>query len=341
MIAVLHVGQSERHVVEVFVSYWSGSTVITVDGQEVLRTRPFSSLFKWNERRRFEVGESEKTTVEIVYSNPFMSPGKVYVNGCLHNGCLFPQVIAYNAYLWSLGSFVLVTLCLFMLAFKVMEATEPNRTSDYSLGVAAFDKDDYDQAITHFTEAIRLDPKDYIYNKRGNAYRKKGEYDKAIADFTEAIRLDPKSQWGYAHRGDAHFGKKDYEKALQDYGQAYRLDPQEPHEFFWHGLGYHHNRYIGIAWLLATCPDDKVRDGKSAVAYATKACELSDWKDPHCLNALAAAHAEAGSFKEAIKWQTKALELSGLSKEDQEKGHSRLKLYEEGKSYRDSRPFRF
>lgn len=332
MITVLHVGQSEKHVIEVFLSHWNGATAITVDGQEILRTRPFSTLFKWKVRQTFEVGHSEKTTVEIVYSNPFMSPGKVYVNGRLHNGCLFPQEIAYVAIaLWFISIGLIANLGLIVM-FTL-------RISDYNLGVAAFDKGDYELAIEQLSASMRHDPKGYEYNKRGTAYRKKGEYDLAIADFTEAIRLDPKSQSAHASRGNAHFDNKDYDKALEDYRQASQLDPTEPHEFWGWGVRQYRNDYIGIAWLLATCPDDKVRDGKSAVVYATKACDVSDWKDPHCLNALAAAHAEAGNFKEAIKWQTKA--LSGLSKEDQEKGRSRLKLYEEGKPYRDARPFRF
>lgn len=334
MIAVLHVGQSETHVIEVFTSYWTGSDVITVDGQEVLRTKPFAMLLKWNQRLAFEVGESEKHTVAIVYSNP-LSTGKAYVNGRLHTGCLFPQALAFNAYLWSIGAFFFTVLIVALMAWKT------NQPSHYSLGVAALDKDDLSLALTHFNETLDRDPKDYEYDKRGIAYRKKGEYDKAIDDFTEALRLNPKFLSAHAHRGNAHFDKKDYDKALADYGEAYRLDPQDPHDYYVYGLYYYRNPYIGIAWLLATCPDDKVRDAKMAVTYATKACDFSDWKDPHCLNTLAAAHADAGQFKDAVQWQTKALELPGLSKEDQEKGRLRLKLYEEGKPYRDSKPYRF
>src|SRR5262249_49421907 len=65
--------------------------------------------------------------------------------------------------------------------------------------------------------------------------------------------------------------------------------------------------YRFLAQLLATCPDDKVRDGKRAVQYATTACELTDWKVPSCLETLAAAYAEAGQFEEAIRYQTRAL----------------------------------
>jgi hypothetical protein len=86
---------------------------------------------------------------------------------------------------------------------------------------------------------------------------------------------------------------------------------------------------------LATCPQDDIRDGKRAVALATKACELSKWKDANDIDTLAAAHAEAGSFSEAMKYQKKALEVGFEDKADAENARQRLLLYEREKPYRD------
>jgi len=68
--------------------------------------------------------------------------------------------------------------------------------------------------------------------------------------------------------------------------------------------------YDNLAWLRATCPDQHGRDGKGAVESATKACELSAWRNPNHLATLAAAYAEAGDFANAVKWEQQAIELA-------------------------------
>ena len=68
---------------------------------------------------------------------------------------------------------------------------------------------------------------------------------------------------------------------------------------------------------------------------ATKACELYRWKDSTGLATLAAAYAESGDFKQAVEQQKKAIELA--SEENRAAYLSRLKLYKQGKPYRDEK----
>ncbi len=154
-------------------------------------------------------------------------------------------------------------------------------------------------------------------------YFKKKEYDKARKDYSEAIRLNRKFADAHFNRGNVYGTKKEYDKAIKDYNEAIHLDPQ---------LAI---AYANLAWVLSTCPKDDVRDGRKAIEHATKACKLSEWKNGYHLASLAAAHAQNGNFKEAVKWQKKAIELGFVDEKGMEKGRQRLKLYEEGKPCRD------
>jgi len=85
--------------------------------------------------------------------------------------------------------------------------------------------------------------------------------------------------------------------------------------------------------VLATSPDDKLRDGKRALRLAAEACEVTDYKAPHILSTLGAAHAEMGDFEEALRWARKGLEVS----EDDEE---RKALQKEVECYEAGRPWR-
>jgi len=183
---------------------------------------------------------------------------------------------------------------------------------------------EYEKAIADYGDALRLDPKwSHAYFNRANAYKALKEYGKAVGDYSEAIRFDAKAADAYFNRAGAYKARKEYDKAVSDYREVIRLDPDDA------------DAYSNLAWLLATCPDEKVRDGKKAVDYATKACELTSWKGAYFLATLAGAHAEAGNFDEAQKWQRRALESSQYQREDGDQARLRLKLFEDHKPYRE------
>ena len=94
MLAVFQVGKSEVHSIEVFSSLLFGREIVKVDGEEVINKKKFPIWFR--DYMQFEVGDEEKKQVELKY-NTLTFSSKAYVNGKLHVGCLFPQVVGYNA----------------------------------------------------------------------------------------------------------------------------------------------------------------------------------------------------------------------------------------------------
>lgn len=65
-----------------------------------------------------------------------------------------------------------------------------------------------------------------------------------------------------------------------------------------------------LAWILATSPDEKQRNGQEAVAIAEMANRLTEFGNHALLDTLAAAYAEAGRFEEAVSRSTAAIVLA-------------------------------
>ena len=177
-----------------------------------------------------------------------------------------------------------------------------------------------EEAITYSKSLIeRAKPDPYGLFVRAALFNQNEAADKALADLTAAIKLDPQFAMAFTTRGWLHVEKGDLDKALADFTAATKLAPKE-------ALPANN-----LAWFRATCPDAKFRDGRQAVMLATLACKQTGYKHEEFLDTLAAAHAEAGDFKTAVKWATKTLELDPQNEDFAE----HLQLYQSGKPLRD------
>jgi tetratricopeptide (TPR) repeat protein len=124
----------------------------------------------------------------------------------------------------------------------------------------------------------------------------------------------------YRYRGDESLAVGKHAEAIADYQRCLTFDPKDP------------GTLNNLAWVLATSPLGKIRDGKRAIQMATQAASLTDYKQAYILSTLAAAYAEAGDFKTALKWSEKAVEIGPA---DQKEG-----LKKEAASYKDKKPWR-
>ena len=129
----------------------------------------------------------------------------------------------------------------------------------------------------------------------------------------------------FYNRGNAYNDNGQYDRAIADFDEAIRLRPG------------HARALNGMAWLLATAPQDGIRNGVEAVGLAKRAIIYSKSSGyPDRFDTLAAAHAEAGDFAAAIDAQQRAIVMlrdAGRTEEIPE-FQSRLDLYSEGRPYR-------
>ena len=184
---------------------------------------------------------------------------------------------------------------------------------------------DLDKTMTELQKLHEEQPNDPdLTLQLAMLYAMKKESKKAIELYTQLIERDPKNSAALEGRAGLLLGTGKQSEAITDFEKALSLSPDES------------DILNNLAWVLATSPDQKLRNGKRAIELATKACELTDYKAAHILSTLAAAYAETGDFKQAIKYSTQAVEL-GKDAEDPE---TQKALQKELDSYKAQKPWR-
>jgi tetratricopeptide (TPR) repeat protein len=142
-----------------------------------------------------------------------------------------------------------------------------------------------------------------LYTRRAEAYQHLGRSAEARSDWEQVTRSEMHDAGDFDLRAAAHVELGNYKAALADFKVAKNVEKPE-------------TRVLNsLAWLHATCPDAAVRHGKAAVADATRACELTAWKNPDYLDTLAAAYAEAGDFEQATRFIAQAVSSIARSSE--------------------------
>ena len=94
-------------------------------------------------------------------------------------------------------------------------------------------------AVELYSQLILVSPNHYIYNHRGLVYFTLSEYDKAISDFTTAIQLEPRDTRVYTNRGLTYRMLKRYDDSLKDFNKSIHLNPLWPDTFYGRSLTYY------------------------------------------------------------------------------------------------------
>ena len=196
-----------------------------------------------------------------------------------------------------------------------------------NLGRALKQQGKLDEAVQHYRRAIAINPRlAAAHNSLGSILGSQGRLSEAVAHFREALRAEPDDAEAHNNLGLALRTTGARDEALRHFQAALRLRPDWPVPM------------NEIAWILATHPDDRIRNPREAVRLAERAAERTARRQPVVLDTLAAACAAAGDFERATATAREAMALAASGSSDGLAGEigKRLELYRQKKPFREA-----
>jgi tetratricopeptide (TPR) repeat protein len=196
-----------------------------------------------------------------------------------------------------------------------------------NLGITLLQAGQTQEAAQEFQKVVEIEPRFAEGHYRlAVALSQEGRIQEAAAHLQTAITLRPDFADAHNSFGNLLLQARRWKEAAAHYEAAITFQPRNAYGF------------NNLAWLLAACPDASVRNGVLAVEMAQEAERLSGGNEPHVLETLAAAYAEAGRFPDAIAAAQRALKLAqgdaGLAKMLEQQ----LAFYRGGKPFRIETP---
>ncbi|SPE57173.1 putative Tetratricopeptide TPR_2 repeat protein [Verrucomicrobia bacterium] len=183
-----------------------------------------------------------------------------------------------------------------------------------------------EEAQIEYAAAIKLLPADFaLHRAYATALTRQGKTKDAIAQLEAALRLEPRQEQAIGELAELLSQVGSNRQAVLEYNRCLEVNSNSV------------TTLNNLAWLLATNPDDQIRDGPRAVELAERACRLTQWQAPVLLGTLAAAYAEAGRFQDAVAMaeraqeQAKAANLPSVAA----RNARLLELYRQGKAWRE------
>ena len=153
----------------------------------------------------------------------------------------------------------------------------------------------YAEAVKCWTEAIELNPKNYLaYEARGYYFHLPdvARYEEAISDFSNAINLNPSAE-NYYYRGVAYLSIDNRKIALKDFEQSIKINPNLS------------ETYGELAYIYATSGDS--RNLQKAIDFANKAVTFN-YKNWRAIYSRGLAFYARGEYEYALTDAQIALE---------------------------------
>ena len=190
------------------------------------------------------------------------------------------------------------------------------RRSDYAqartaLADAYLARQQFAEAAVQLRELIASgDDSAEVRMKLGAALVQSGAPDEGILQLEEAILIEPASAVARLRLGLAFESQGDATRAVDEFREALKLDPD------------FQNAANRLAWILSTSSNPELRNSDEALYWARR-CAAAEESQHHVLDTLAAAHAQAGNFQDAVLWQQRAISLAPQQRKSELRAQTR------------------
>ena len=214
---------------------------------------------------------------------------------------------------------------------RALEISPTFWEANYGYGTALLRMRRPQEAIPYLERALAGQPGTAeTANNLGIALLELKRPDEAIAVLQQVLETNPNDYRLHDNLGNALMQKGRYDEGIVHIQKALELKPDFAAAC--HDLAY-------AAWLLATSPDDSVRNGPKAVELSRQVVQADGARNPQYVATMAAAYAEAGQFPEAIAIAERAKSMATTQgKNDLVEGlENQIQFYKAGSPIRDER----
>ena len=208
-----------------------------------------------------------------------------------------------------------------------LAVTTNNDVAENNLGIVFLQKGQLDEATSLLKSAVDLRPDNSpAHENLAKALLQKGQVADALVHYRKLLELQPDNMEVHNIVGTVLVQQGQIREGVEEWQKVLEIQPDNG------------NALNNLAWVLATAPDDSLRDGSRAVQLAEQALQISGDRIPIVFRTLAAAYAENQQFPQAIETAQQGVELANkqgnfaLAAELQ----SSIALYQENRPLRDA-----